>query len=37
MQVTQTAVEPPNHGRIILAIMGWTWKSRNDPIKIMTA
>jgi hypothetical protein len=27
--VIQTAAEPPNHGRIILVIMGWTWKSRN--------
>jgi hypothetical protein len=29
MQVIQTAVDPPNHGRIILAIMGWTWNRRN--------
>jgi len=26
--VIQTAADPPNHGRIIFAIIGWTWKSR---------
>jgi hypothetical protein len=35
--VTQTAVDPPNHGRIILAIMGWTWKSRNALRKMVVA
>jgi hypothetical protein len=29
MAVIQTAADPPNHGRIILAIMGWIWNSRN--------
>ena len=28
MQVVQTAEVPPNHGRIILAMTGWTSKSR---------
>ena len=28
MAVIQTAADPPNHGRIIFAIIGWTWKSR---------
>ncbi len=28
---------PPNHGRIILLMMGWTWKSRNALTKIVAA
>jgi hypothetical protein len=28
MQALQTEDESPNHGRIIFATIGWTWKSR---------
>jgi hypothetical protein len=37
MQVVHTAADPPNHGRIILAMIGWTWKSRNAERKIVAA
>jgi hypothetical protein len=37
MQVIHTAVDPPNHGRIILAIMGWSWKSKKAPRKMVAA
>src|SRR4030067_1153709 len=36
MQVIQTAAEPPNHGRIILAIIGCIWKNRNALRKMVT-
>ncbi len=29
MQVVQTDADPPNHGRMILAMIGCTWNSRN--------
>jgi len=35
MQVVHTDAEPPNHGRIILPIMGCTWNSRNALRKIV--
>jgi hypothetical protein len=35
MQVIQTDAAPPNHGRSILAIRGWTWKSRKALRKIV--
>src|SRR5580704_4777908 len=28
MQLVQTAAEPPNQGRICLAMRGWTWNRR---------
>jgi hypothetical protein len=37
MQVAQTAEVPPNHGRIILAMTGWTAKSRKADNEIVTA
>jgi hypothetical protein len=37
MHVVQTAAEPPNHGRISLAMIGWTRKSRNALPKIVSA
>ena len=37
MHVVHTAAEPPNHGRICLAMSGWTWKSRNALRKIVSA
>ena len=36
-QVLQTAADPPNHGRMILPIMGCTAKSRNALRKIVQA
>ncbi|HSA90650.1 MAG TPA: hypothetical protein VLF42_12205 [Burkholderiales bacterium] len=35
--MVQTAAEPPNHGRICLAMIGWTRNSRNDERKIVAA
>jgi hypothetical protein len=29
MHVVQTAGVPPNHGRMCLAIIGWTWNSNS--------
>src|ERR1700683_1768799 len=29
MQLVQTAADPPNQGRISLAMSGWTWNRRN--------
>jgi hypothetical protein len=37
MQVVQTPAEPPNQGRICLAMTGWTRNSRNDERKIVAA
>ena len=37
MQVIHTAAEPPNHGRIIFATIGWIWKSRKLPTNIPVA
>ena len=37
MQVVQTAGVPPNQGKIVLLITGWTWKTRNAPIRIVEA
>jgi hypothetical protein len=37
MHVDQTVGVPPNHGSIYLAIMSWTWKSRNALTKIVRA
>src|SRR6195256_826644 len=37
MQIVHTAAVPPNHGRIILAISGCTWKSRKALRKIVMA
>jgi hypothetical protein len=28
MAVIQTDATPPNHGRIVFVMIGWTWKSR---------
>jgi hypothetical protein len=36
-QVVHTAAEPPNHGRICLAMIGWTRNSRNEERKIVPA
>ena len=36
MQVVQTAGVPPNQGRIALARIGWTWKSRKALSRIVT-
>lgn len=35
MQVAHTDAEPPNHGRIAFAMMGWTTKSKNALIEIV--
>jgi hypothetical protein len=35
--VVQTPAEPPNHGRICFAMIGWTRNSRNDERKIVAA
>jgi hypothetical protein len=35
--VVQTPAEPPNQGRICLAMIGWTRNSRNDERKIVAA
>ena len=37
MHVVQTAADPPNHGRIILAMIGCTWNSRNAERRMVTA
>jgi hypothetical protein len=37
MQIDHTAAEPPNHGRICLAMSGWTRNSRNALLKIVPA
>src|SRR5882672_1320225 len=37
MHVVQTPGPPPNQGRINLPISGWIWKSRNAPVKIVSA
>ena len=37
MQVVQTADVPPNHGRIILAMTGWTSKSRKAESEMVRA
>jgi len=36
-QVVQTAAEPPNHGRICFAMIGWSRNSRNALVKIVRA
>jgi hypothetical protein len=35
--VVHTPAEPPNHGRICFAMIGWTRNSRNDDRKIVAA
>jgi hypothetical protein len=35
--VVHTAAEPPNHGWICLAMIGWTRNSRNDERKMVAA
>ena len=35
--VVHTPAEPPNQGRICLAMIGWTRNSRNDDRKIVPA
>src|SRR5437870_561241 len=37
MQVVHTADDPPNQGRMILAMMGCTWNKRNAERKIVSA
>jgi len=37
MHAVHTPGPPPNHGKDILAINGWTWKSRKAPIKVVSA
>ena len=37
MQLVQTAADPPNQGRISLAISGCTWKSRNALSRMVAA
>ena len=37
MHVVQTADVPPNHGRIILAMTGWTSKSRKADKEMVRA
>jgi hypothetical protein len=37
MQIDHTAAEPPNHGRICLAMSGWTRNSRNALLKMVPA
>ncbi len=37
MQIDQTAADPPNHGRICLAISGCTRNSRNALLKMVPA
>src|SRR4051812_1372901 len=37
MHTVQTAADPPNHGRMILATSGWTWNSRNAERKTVMA
>jgi hypothetical protein len=36
-QVVHTDADPPNHGRMTLAMRGCTWKSRNALRKMVTA
>jgi hypothetical protein len=35
MQVAHTEADPPNHGRIVFAMMGWTRNSRNALLKMV--
>src|SRR5262245_4926102 len=37
MHVAHTAAEPPNHGTICLAMIGWTRNSRKAPRKLALA
>jgi hypothetical protein len=37
MQAVQTAAEPPNHGKISLAMISWTWNRRNALRNIVAA
>src|SRR5580658_3034227 len=37
MQLVQTAADPPNQGRMSLAMSGCTWKSRNALRRIVAA
>jgi hypothetical protein len=37
MAALHTAADPPNHGKMILAIRGCTWKSRKALRKIVVA
>jgi hypothetical protein len=37
MQVVHTAGVPPNQGRMIFPIRGWTWNSRKALRKIVIA
>ena len=37
MQIDHTAAEPPNQGRICLAISGWTRNSRKALVKMVPA
>ena len=37
MQVLQTDDDPPNHGKIIFATIGWIWNSRNADRKTVVA
>jgi hypothetical protein len=37
MHTVHTAAEPPNQGRIILAMIGCTWNSRNAERRMVTA
>jgi hypothetical protein len=37
MLALHTAAEPPNHGRIILAMSGCTWNNRKALRKMVTA
>ncbi len=35
MHAVQTTADPPNQGKIIFAIMGSTWNSKNAPRKMV--
>jgi hypothetical protein len=37
MQTVQTPAEPPNQGRMNLAMRGWIWKRRKAPRKMVRA
>jgi hypothetical protein len=37
MHVVQTPGLPPNQGRMVFAIIGWTWKRRNALRKMVEA
>jgi hypothetical protein len=37
MHVVHTAAEPPNQGRMIFAMIGWTSNNRNADRKIVAA